>query len=102
MLSVIGVVFLYFALSRGPSVPQESILILRPGGQLAEVVPDDVVGQILRRDDATVRGFVRSLQMAKRDPRIRTVLLMPSTLESPFWGKVQELRDAIIDFRQSG
>ena len=102
MLSVIGILFLYFALSRGPSVPQESILVLRPGGQLNEILPDDVVGQILGRDASTVRGFVRSLQMAKRDARIRTVLLMPSTLESPFWGKVQELRDAIIDFRQSG
>ena len=102
MLSVTGIVFLYFALSRGPSVPQESMLILRPGGQLNEIVPDNVVGQILGRDASTVRGFVRSLQMAKRDPRIRTVLLMPSTLESPFWGKVQELRDAIIDFRKSG
>ncbi len=102
MLSVIGIVFLYFALSRGPSVLQESILVLRPGGQLNEILPDNVVGQILGRDTSTVSGFVRSLQMAKRDARIRTVLLMPSTLESPFWGKVQELRDAIIDFRQSG
>ena len=102
MISVAGIVFLYFALSRGPSVPEQSILVLRPGGELNETLPDDVVGQFLGRDASTVRGFVRSLQMAKRDPRIQTVLLMPSTLESPFWGKVQELRDALIDFRQSG
>ncbi len=102
LISVAGIVFLYFALSRGPSVPEQSILVLRPGGELNETLPDDVVGQFLGRDTSTVRGLVRSLQMAKRDPRIRTVLLMPSTLESPFWGKVQELRDAIIDFRQSG
>ena len=102
MVSVAGIVFLYFALSRGPAVPEDAILVLRPGGQLNEILPDDVVGQLLGRDESTVRGFVRSLQMAKRDPRIRTVLLVPSTLESPFWGKVQELRDAILDFRQSG
>ena len=102
MVSVAGMFFLYFALSRGPAVPEESILVLRPGGQLNEILPDDVVGQLLGRETSTVRGFVRSLQMAKRDPRIRTVLLMPSTLESPFWGKVQELRDAVLDFRQSG
>ena len=102
MISVAAVLFLYFALSRGPAVPEEATLVLRPGGQLNEILPDDVVGQLLGRDTSTVRGFVRSLQMAKRDPRIRMVLLMPSTLESPFWGKVQELRDAILDFRQSG
>src|SRR6185436_11403381 len=100
--SIAGILFLYFALSRGPSVPEQAILVLRPGGQLRETLPDDVVGQILGRDTTTVRGLVESLRLAKRDARIRTVLLMPSTLESPFWGKVQELRDAIIDFRQSG
>jgi protease IV len=102
IISVAGIVFLYFALGRGPAVAEQSILVLRPGGQLDETPPDNVVGQFLGRDASTVRGFVQSLRMAKRDARIRTVLLMPSTLESPFWGKVQELRDAIIDFRQSG
>src|SRR5262249_20966351 len=38
----------------------------------------------------------------KRDPRIANVLLLPSTLELPYWAKVQELRDAILDFRKSG
>jgi protease-4 len=27
---------------------------------------------------------------------------MPRPLDSPFWGKVQELRDAVLDFRKSG
>jgi protease-4 len=27
---------------------------------------------------------------------------MPSSFESPFWAKVQELRDAVLDFRKSG
>ena len=39
---------------------------------------------------------------AKRDSRIKTVLLMPSGLQLPYWGKVQELRDAVLDFRKSG
>jgi protease-4 len=49
-----------------------------------------------------VRGFIDSLRKAKRDPRIRSVLLTPTALESPYWAKVQELRDAVIDFRRSG
>ena len=65
-------------------------------------MPDDVVGQVFGREANTVRGFVESLRKARRDPRIKTVLLMPSTLELPFWGKVQELRDAVLDFRKSG
>jgi protease-4 len=101
-VSVAGILLMYIVLSRGPSVPGQATLVLRPGGELHEIVPDDVVGQLIGRDAATVRGFVESLRLAKRDPRIRSVVLMPSTLEVPFWGKVQELRDAVLDFRESG
>jgi protease-4 len=45
---------------------------------------------------------VQNLRKAKRDPRIKSVLLMPGSLDSPYWAKVQELRDAVLDFRQSG
>src|SRR5262249_51575002 len=34
--------------------------------------------------------------------RIRGVLLKPTGFDSPFWGKVQEIRDAVLDFRKSG
>jgi protease-4 len=93
---------MYLLVSRGPAVPSAATLVLRPGGELQEVIPDDVVGQVFGRDTKTVHGFVEGLQKAKRDPRIKSVLLMPSTLSSPYWAKVQELRDAVLEFRKSG
>jgi protease-4 len=102
LISFTGVAIIYALISRGPSIQDDSTLVLRPGGTLQETVPDDVVGQLVDRDTTTVRGFVQSLQLAKRDPRITSVLLMPRPLDSPFWGKVQELRDAVLDFRKSG
>ena len=102
LISVGGSVLLYFVLSRGPSVPSTAVLVLKPAGDLQETLPDDVVGQFLGQDAGTVRGFVTNLQKAKRDPRIRSVLLMPGSLDSPYWAKVQELRDAVLDFRKSG
>ena len=102
VLSIAMLFAAYLASSRGSSIPDESVLVVRPGGSLLEVLPDDVVGQVLGGDATTVRGFVESLQKARRDPRITSVLLLPATLELPFWGKVQELRDAIVDFRRSG
>jgi len=96
------VLFLYVLSTRGPSVPDRATLVVRPGGELLERQPDDVVGQVLGRDAASLRGYVESLRKAKRDPRIAAVLLRPTALDTPFWGKVQELRDAILDFRQSG
>jgi protease-4 len=97
-----AVVLMFFASSRGPSVPSSATLVLRPGGELPEVMPDDVVGQVFGRDLNTVRGFVEALQKASRDDRVRAVLLMPSALELPYWGKVQEMRDAVVAFRKSG
>jgi protease IV len=102
MVSLAGMVFMYAMVSRGPSVPSSAILVLRPGGNMPETVPDDVVGQVLGREVNTVRGFIEGLSRAKRDPRIKTVLLMPSTIEMPFWAKVQEMRDAVVDFKTSG
>src|SRR5688572_19201503 len=93
---------MYLLVSRGPAVPSAATLVLRPGGDLQEVIPDDVVGQLFGGDVKTVHGFVEGLQKAKRDPRIKSVLLMPSSLTSPYWAKVQEMRDAVLDFRQSG
>lgn len=101
-VSITGILLLYFLTTRGPSVPGRATLVVRPGGELLERQPDDVVGQVLGRDAASLGGFVESLRKAKRDPRIAAVLLRPTALDTPFWGKLQELRDAILDFRQSG
>ncbi len=102
VVSMAAVVLTFVAVSRGPSVPSSATLVLRPGGDLPEVEPDDVLGQVFGRDVSTVRGFVEALRRASRDDRVRAVLLMPSTLNVPYWGKVQEMRDAIVAFRKSG
>src|SRR5688572_26864005 len=95
-------VLMLLASSRGPAVPSSATLVLRPGGELPEIAPDDVVGQVFGRDVNTVRSFVEALQKASRDSRVRAILLRPSTLELPYWGKVQEMRDAVMAFRKSG
>ncbi|HKE82186.1 MAG TPA: signal peptide peptidase SppA [Vicinamibacterales bacterium] len=102
LVSMGSVVLMYQAVSRGPSVPASATLVLRPGGDLQEVAPYDVVGQLFGREPNTVRAFVETLRRAKSDARIKTVLLKPNALQLPYWAKVQELRDAVLDFRKSG
>jgi protease-4 len=103
VVSIAGLMLIYALVSREPAVPSAATLVLRPGGEMQEVVPDDVVGQLIGlRETMTVQEFVDSLRKAKRDPRIRSVLLLPRSMSSPFWAKVQELRDAVLDFRSSG
>jgi protease-4 len=101
-ISIIGFVSLYLLFGREPSVPSNATLVLRVGGTLTEVAPADVVGYIRGVRMPTVRSIVENLRKAALDNRVRGVLLKPTGFESPFWGKVQEIRDAVLEFRKSG
>ena len=103
VVAVVAMIGAWIMVLRGPSVPEHSTLILRIGGELAETPPNDVIGQITGGARVqTVRSYVDALRRAKEDPRIESVLIVPTPFESPFWGKVQEIRDAVIDFKKSG
>ncbi len=102
LLSVAAMVLLYLLVSREPPVHENTTLVLPAGGDLREVVPYDVVGFLRRGGTSTVRSFTELLRKARRDPRITALILKPSSLEQPYWGKVQELRQAVFDFRKSG
>jgi protease IV len=101
-ISIVGFVALYFLFGREPSVPSTATLVLRVGGNLAEMAPSDIVGYIRGVRTPTVRSIVDNLRKARVDSRVRGILLKPTGFESPFWAKVQEIRDAILDFKKSG
>jgi protease IV len=100
--SIAGFVALYLLFGREPAVASNSTLVLQVGGDLTEVAPEDVFGDRRGARVPTVRSIVDNLRKAKVDSRVRGVVLKPTTFSSPFWGKVQEIRDAVIDFRKSG
>jgi protease IV len=106
--SAAGLVVLYLSVSgsagfaRSARVTSSSALLLRPAGALPELRSDDVFEQFVDRGADSLRALVGALRRAKTDPRITSVLLMPGGLDSPYWARVQELRDAIVDFRESG
>jgi len=101
-ISIAGFVVLYFLFGREPAVASNSTLVLKVGGDLSEVSPTNVVGYFRSTNTSTVRTYVDNLRKAKLDPRVSSVLLKPTGFDSPYWGKVQEIRDAIVDFRKSG
>jgi protease IV len=102
LVSVAATAVLYLMVSPGVRIADGSTLVLRPGGELFEIVPDDVFQFVSRSEARTVRGYVEALRKAKVDRRITAVLLAPRPLSSPFWGKVQELHEALLDFKTSG
>ena len=101
-VSIAGFALLYVLVGREPAVPGNAVLVMRVGGDLAEVAAGDVVGYLRGARTPTVRSIVDNLRKARVDSRIRAVLLKPTGFDSPFWGKVQEIRDAVLEFRKSG
>jgi len=101
-ISIVGVALLFVLVKREPSVARQSVLVLRVGGDLSEVTSTDVVGYLRGAKAPTVRAIVDNLRKAKVDARVQSVLLKPTGFGSPYWGKVQEIRDAVLDYRKSG
>jgi len=97
-VSVVGMLMLYVLMGQEPSVPNRATLVLRPSGDIPEVLPDVILGT----DELTVRAYVELIRKAKGDSRIAGILLRPGGINSPFWAKLQEIRSAIDDFKTSG
>ena len=99
IVSMTGVAISYFLLTRGPAVESGSVLWLRVPSNLGEQAPDDVFGFLEQR--ATVGSVVSALRMAKVDDRVSAVVVVPPVVPG-LWGGVQEIRDAVVDFKESG
>lgn len=101
-ISIVGMVTLYFAFGRAPSIPANSMLVVDIGGDLPESASNDVVAYLRGSRTPTVRSLVEMLHSAKVDDRVAALVLKPTGLSTSFWAKVQELRGAVLDFKQSG
>jgi protease-4 len=100
VISAAGLVMTALLVGRGPQVAGNSVLLLKVSGDLQEIEPGGVIGQLLQQPP-TVRSVVESLRKAKVDNRVTGVVIRP-TGTAALWAKVQEVRDAIADFRSSG
>ncbi|MEK6631249.1 MAG: signal peptide peptidase SppA [Acidobacteriota bacterium] len=102
LVSLIGMVVMLFIVGREPAVASNSVLMLRVAGDLNETAAGNVLDTFMSARRATLRTVVDNLHKAKVDKRVSSVVLMPANLTSAYWGKLQEIRDAIVDFKRSG
>jgi protease IV len=85
-----------------PDVPNKSVLVLKLSGEMPDYVPDDEFAKALgMQQGQSFTGILTQLRKAKIDERISAVLL---DIDFPGigWGRADELRDAIKEFRTSG
>jgi protease-4 len=84
-----------------PPVADNSVLILKVQGAMPDFVPDDPMRRLFGEDDASLTNLVLQIKKAKVDKRIGAILLEVE-FSGAGWGKADEIRDAIADFRTSG
>jgi protease-4 len=98
IISAGAMLLLYAMVAQEPDVPAHATLVLAPAGDMPETAPDFALGG----SELTIRTYVELIRKAKNDTRVAGILLKPGGFSSPYWGKIQELRDAIKDFKSSG
>ena len=96
----IGVLFATFG-KREPAIRDNSLLALRVAGSLPDYSPDDPFKKFFGGPDQSLTGLVMQFKKAKADKRIKAILLQID-MSGIGWGKAEEIRDAIKDFRTSG
>jgi len=98
-VSAVGLLFMGMAVGRPTSISSNSTLLVDVSGNLLETEPGGVLGQFLE-GPPTVRSVVDALRKASVDRRVSSVIIRP-TGTAALWGKVQEVRDAVTEFRKS-
>ena len=93
---------IFFALRSKPSVPENSVLIMKVSGEMPDYSPQDPTAELIGVvPPQSLIGFISSMKYAKTDSRVSAILL---DVDFPGigWGKADEIRDAIADFKTSG
>ena len=101
LVAIIGVVFAVRTMGR-PDVADNSVLVLSVSGSLPDYVPEEPLAKALGiKQQQSFSSLLTQLRKAKVDNRIGAVLL---DIDFPGigWGKADELRDAVKEFRTSG
>jgi protease-4 len=101
LVGIIAIALLAESLGR-PSVPDNSVLVLNVSGDLPDYIPEDQFTKALgMKQGQSFTALLTQLRKAKVDNRIRAVLL-DINFPQIGWGKADELRDAIKDYKTSG
>jgi protease-4 len=102
LILVIGIVAITRMREKPPSVADGSTLMLELDGEIPEKAPMEFPIPFLeQRTPPTVTDVWATLRKAAADNRIRAIVFEPRDLQIG-WGKLEEIRSDLENFRKSG
>jgi protease-4 len=102
MVGVLVVALVLMSLGDEPDVPQNSVLVLKVEGSLPDYTnADEISSRFFGGETNSLSNLLLQLRKAKADKRVGAVLLDIGMLGAG-WGKADEIRDAVAEFRKSG
>ena len=99
---LLGIVSMSLFMRRltGDDIPTKTVLELNLEQGLAEYIPDDPMVGIFSRRMSTIRDVIDALEQAAQDKRVVAVLARVGSRGLGL-AQIQEIRDAVLAFRQS-
>ncbi len=91
-----------------PEVPESTVLVISPVGQLVEQLAGDAQQRAIdkltgdEKPETLVRDLIKVIEAAKDDDRVKVLLLDLDSMSGGHLPKMQRLRRAIDDFKESG
>jgi protease IV len=102
LVVILGAALLFAAFRKGPpNIRDNSVLALRIAGPLPDYVSEDPLRKFFGGPEDSLSNLLLQFKKAKADKRI-TAVLLEINMSGAGWGKSEEIRDAIADFRSSG
>ncbi len=101
LIIITAVSFIYYEFGRPPTVKARSYLELNLSGEILERVTPNFLMKLSGREPLSMHNIWMNIKKAKKDDRIQCLLLRIHYLQCN-WAKINELRDAVLDFRKSG
>jgi protease-4 len=98
----LGLALLFAALrDSAPDIKDNSVLVLKVSGDLPDYVAEDPLKQLFVPSDQSLTSLLMEIKKAKVDKRISAIML-DVDMPGGGWGKTDEIRDVITEFRTSG
>ncbi len=102
LVTLIGLALLVAAVrNEAPQIQPNSALAVRVAGSLPDYVTPDPLRKFFGSTDQSLTDLILQFKKAKVDDRIK-VIILDINMSGAGWGKSEDIRDAIADFRSSG